>query len=390
MSKYKLRKGRVALAALLATSIPYAGKEVFFSTNKKSMDVSEKLEELSKCNPEEALQESLDLVQQFQVPEVETPEDIVEEKEEELDTLFQKTLQDEDFLMLCRLFDYSSRDAYDLIYNYYFATGDYPTMDKMTELFLDRSGLKERAGEEVYQYLLNDRIGQSILKNSLTYGVDPLLMYSLCKQESNLDHYNHIVGEGDYTGTAYGVTQQEKTTIGGTYQGYNVITGNVDKVTTTKENLKDLDTNVQLATMKIQSYLKKYQGNIVIALICYNYGGARGSDVVEAAATDYGVSPENLCTQPNAISLILKHGSLLNENPSDYFDTTREDYGDGEYAIHVCQKSPTRYLYGLKDNVTNQITVLDTKNADHPKYMVTSIDDYEQAIASKAKTYIKK
>ena len=89
-------------------------------------------------------------------------------------------------------------------------------------------------------------------------------------------------------------------------------------------------------------------------------------------------------------SLILKHGSLLNENPSDYFDTTREDYGDGKYAIHVCQKSPTRYLYGLKDNVTNQITVLDTKNADHPKYMVTSIDDYEQAIASKAKTYIKK
>ena len=30
MSKYKLRKGRVALAAVLATSIPYAGKEVFF------------------------------------------------------------------------------------------------------------------------------------------------------------------------------------------------------------------------------------------------------------------------------------------------------------------------------------------------------------------------
>ena len=385
----KIRKDRVAIVLTLASLISYGAKNAYDSSRKPV--TSNKLEEMMENkNPEELLNEGAELIEKLQV-KPEEPIDMKEVYRNNVDKLWKKLSSNEDFLTLCRLFDCPSSEAYQMIYdNYNFIDLNHVT-DSLTRMFLERSGLKDRAGTEVYDYLLNDSIGQSILKNSITYGVDPLLMYSLCKQESNLDHYNHIVGEGDYRGTAYGVTQQEKTTIGGTYKGTNQITGEVDQVKSTKDSLKDLDTNVQLATMKIQSYLKKYNGNIPLALISYNYGGARGEDVAQAAARDYGVSVDELSKTPNALSLILKHAKNLHNHPGDYFKTTREsDYGDGEYVLNICRKAPTKYLYGLKDSSTDQITVLDTSNSDQPKYIITSIEDYEQSfVQSTDKTYVK-
>lgn len=372
----KLRKDRVTLT-VLAAMLTGSGVYELFPKGNEEYEVVEPVTVENKDNP---LYEEMPEIENIQpnLEQTPSPEEI---RENEVNTFWRSLESNGEFQTWCRLLGYSMEDAYQIIDYNFSAWKDQPTLQQAKNILLECSGLRNRAGDEVYQYLLTNSIGQAILNYSLTYGVDPLLTYSLCKQESDLDHYNHIPGENGYDGAAYGVSQQENTTLGETYSAYNIATGQVDNVVATVDNLTNLNTNVQIATMKLSGYLNQYHGNIALALISYNYGRARGLDVAEAAANDLGTDIDTLSRTPSAsaTSLILSHAKNLSENPGDYFNTSRSgSYGDGEYVKNVCRRSPTVYLYGLQDTNNQLITLLNTSNPDNPEYIITSIDDFKQ------------
>lgn len=215
----KLRKDRVTLT-VLAAMLTGSGVYELFPKGNEEYEVVEPVTVENKDNP---LYEEMPDIENIQpnFEQTPSPEEI---RENEVNTFWRSLESNGEFQTWCRLLGYSMEDAYQIIDYNFSAWKDQPTLEQAKNILLECSGLRNRAGDEVYQYLLTNSIGQAILNYSLTYGVDPLLTYSLCKQESDLDHYNHIPGENGYDGAAYGVSQQENTTLGETYSAYNIAT----------------------------------------------------------------------------------------------------------------------------------------------------------------------
>ena len=374
----KLRKKRIFA---LTISLVLAG-----STINEAVEYITKVyakNEISDIDGEELLKETTEFINKFNTDNLLIKEeDKEEEKNQIIADLYNKCINDKEFTLMCNALDVSLSD----IKYYLLDNADVITMEPSVEnvkryIFNKETKLLERAGEETYNYLLNDETGKTILKYSIMYRVDPLLMYGLFKQESNLDHVGHLPGVNEYSG-AIGIGQHEKTTLGGTYKAHNYATGKKDTITSTATNLRNLDNNVKATTMKVKTYINKYEGNIGLALISYNFGSNRGKDVAEAAASDYGISVEELATstEQSKVNSVLRHAENLSNNPSDYFDTSSTSYGDGEYVIRIAKRvvdnTDCNYLYGQIDKENNVVTLIDITNPEKIKYIKTTYTDY--------------
>ena len=336
-------------------------------------------EEITDVIEDELIAETTDLINQIGIHNLLAKE---EEKKLIISDLYNNCINDEEFLMMCNVFDIKELDVKNIILDEIDNIIENPSVDNIKKyIFNKETNLLNRAGEDVYNYLLNDETGRTILKYSLMYRVDPLLMYGLFKQESNLDHVGHLPGINGYSG-AIGIGQHEKTTLGETYKAYNYATGEEEFITATEENLRVLDNNVKATTMKVKTYLNNYEGNIPLALISYNFGVNRGKDVAKAAANEYGITVEDLAisTEQSKVNSVLNHAKNLSENPSNYFNTSSTSYGDGEYVNRIAKRivdnTDCTYLYGKIDKEANVVTLIDITNPQKISYIKMTYSDY--------------
>ena len=108
--------------------------------------------------------------------------------------------------------------------------------------------------------------GMIMTETTQRFGIDPELLIALCKQESGLDHEGHLPSNPNYTGSGYGITQQEYTKF---QNGEYVITGNTyteegivpESITVSEATAEDLEGNITMGTIYLQQSLKHYHYN---------------------------------------------------------------------------------------------------------------------------------
>ena len=99
----------------------------------------------------------------------------------------------------------------------------------------------------------------TFLKPGSNYGVDPYLLLAKAMTESSLMHNAVLPGGANFNNHAWGLMQIENVHIGEVISAYNYKTQQMDTIKITQESLKNLDTNVQIASMMFQKQLHKYQ-----------------------------------------------------------------------------------------------------------------------------------
>lgn len=166
------------------------------------------------------------------------------------------------------------------------------------------------------------------------YGVDPYILVAMGFQESGLNHESHLPGGSAYNGYAVGVMQHESPS-GDIVSAYNYVTGEIDSVACSKENVYNKEKNIQLAFMILSNRIKNYNGNIYMAIQSYNFGSGMMSAVLNKMANNTGKSVEDLKLDFTNLDWI-EYAKDAHENPSKYISTINwNSYGDGEYLQHV-------------------------------------------------------
>lgn len=146
------------------------------------------------------------------------------------------------------------------------------------------------------------------------YGIDPRIMLAIATQESG----EHIIDNG---GAALGLMQIELSVWDGqTISAFNFNTNEQEKITITKEKLKDLDFNIKVACMHFQKCLIDSNYDLNVAIQMYNYGYG---NILETFRLYY---KDNNITLNDAIN------NCDNDwlNYRDYIEV-----GDKEYLEHV-------------------------------------------------------
>ena len=375
----KLRKDRAAIA--LMTSGLLVG-----NVYQISMIIKDVMHEPVVTN-ENLLQETTNYINRMK------PVDIVKAKEEKyakknstINETYNKCMNDTKFVMMCNALDLDEKNIKEYLTNSYDVWSENIDINNITKMIFDKeTDLLNRAGADLYNYFMNDETGKAILKYSTMYRIDPILMYGLFKQESNLDHNAHLPGGSLYSG-AIGIGQHERTTLGTTYVAHNYATNTDDTFTSNSENLLDLDNNIKATIMRVQNFLVNvYNGNVQLTLTSYNFGTGRCNDVIDAVASDYGMTKDQVINSNNSnvSNSVSYHQKNLSENPSAYFNTSNDKYGDGLYVKHIVGRivgsAQTRYVYGEINKQANRVTILDFTDPENPRTIITTYDEYCQS-----------
>ncbi len=110
---------------------------------------------------------------------------------------------------------------------------------------------------------------------SEVYGVDPRIAIGIATQERGVHSSTKDSGGG------VGLFQiQESVWVGHEISAFNHITGQVDKLLITKENIGDLNTNIRIGCMVLANCYQQMRGNIVATIQCYNYGYGNMVEVI--------------------------------------------------------------------------------------------------------------
>ena len=188
--------------------------------------------------------------------------------------------------------------------------------------------LQEMLQEEQFHFSYEDRTSKENVTNARRYeglfekyanryGLDKNLLIAVAAQESCGDHYGNIGN-----GSAEGIMQIEKSVhIGSTVTAYNFETGEIDSITVTEENLKDLETNIQIGAMILRNCMENNDYNIPLSLQTYNFGAGNMSKVLSICSEREHTSKEEIRNNPTNNSWL-----PYRENISA---------GDSEYIEHV-------------------------------------------------------
>jgi len=112
-----------------------------------------------------------------------------------------------------------------------------------------------------------EKYGELIEKYATMYGLDPNLMIAIAIQERG--EHSSIMDKGGATGI---MQMQNGVWIGEKISAYNYETEKKDSFIVTKDNIGDLETNIQMGCMCFQNNLEYYDYNIPLAIQAYNYG----------------------------------------------------------------------------------------------------------------------
>lgn len=197
-----------------------------------------------------------------------------------------------------------------------------------------------------------------IEKYSLQYGVDSQIMAVIALQESSLDHEACLPGGAKYNNSAIGMMQLEQSSDNGVYNGeiitaYNYETGEYDQINYTLENVKNYETNIQIACMKFQKSIEKYHGNLYLAIQSHNYGTGMMDSILSKTATKKNIDVETMIEHPFDIDWT-NHLENAHKHPLDYISAWKEDctFGTADYiysVINCCPNEEANFIYDGKE-----------------------------------------
>lgn len=195
----------------------------------------------------------------------------------------------------------------------------------------------------------NTEAGKIYKEYTDMYGVDYNFALALAKQESNLDHENHLPGTDYFNGFAYGISQIENSLIGSRFEAFNFNTGQNEIIEIVKDypsaredgitylSVMNYADNVRIGVAKLQSKLINYNYNIFMALQAYNYGDGAFRLALDAYSKETGLSTSEIINNKTDFGW-LKYVKDLNTNPKKYIPNWEyESYGHGEYINGVSQ-----------------------------------------------------
>lgn len=197
--------------------------------------------------------------------------------------------------------------------------------------------------------------GMIMTETTQRFGIDPELLIALCKQESGLDHEGHLPSNPNYTGSGYGITQQEYTKF---QNGEHVITGNTyteegivpESITVSEATAEDLGGNITMGTIYLQHSLKHYHYNLFMALQGYNYGTGMMDMAIECYAAELGVTKEQVMENYNDLGW-MKYVEDIHYYPQKYVPGWQQaTYGDHHYASHVLSYIGKSTIYIKTEN----------------------------------------
>ena len=197
--------------------------------------------------------------------------------------------------------------------------------------------------------------GMIMTETTQRFGIDPELLIALCKQESGLDHEGHLPSNPNYTGSGYGITQQEYTKF---QNGEYVITGNTyteegivpESITVSEATAEDLEGNITMGTIYLQQSLKHYHYNLFMALQGYNYGTGMMDIAIESYAAELGVTTEQVMENYNDLGW-MKYVEDIYYSPQKYVPGWQQaTYGDHHYASHVLSYIGKSTIYIKTEN----------------------------------------
>ena len=175
--------------------------------------------------------------------------------------------------------------------------------------FEDRSNGQEVENAKRYEDIFE--------KYARQYGVDKNLLIAMAAQESSGQHYEKLD-----CGAAEGIMQIEKKVhIDTTIYSYNFNLGKVESFDITRENIRDLDTNIKISAMILRNCLEYYNYNIPMGLQAYNMGCGSVEKVVERCSSSEGLTED----------------TIINTQTNNEWTKYRRiiDTGDPEYLEHV-------------------------------------------------------
>ena len=195
------------------------------------------------------------------------------------------------------------------------------------------------------------------------YGVDPQIMLAIAMQESGLDHESCLPNGDNYNNCAIGIMQLEKP-YGSEVTAYNFKTGDNETIVCTKEYACDIEKNIQISCMLFQNSLRRYNGNVYLAIQSHNYGETMINTILDKTSLEIYKDKEKIINDYEKLPW-LKYVQDVHENPSFYLTNWDYDtYGDSEYLAKVlsyCTSDEAHYIYD-DSNVTFNLRYGATKS----------------------------
>lgn len=196
-----------------------------------------------------------------------------------------------------------------------------------------------------------------IEKYAKYYGIDPYIMSSIALKESSLNHEDCLPGGKYYNGCAIGMMQLEQSSKDCVYNGdtitaYNYETGEYDKINYTLENVKNYETNIQIACMKFQNTLEKYHGNLYLAIQSHNYGTGMMDSILSKTASQKNIDINYMIDHPFDVDWT-NHLDNAHNHPLDYISEWEYDtFGNPNYiysVINCCPNEEAQFIYDGKE-----------------------------------------
>lgn len=200
---------------------------------------------------------------------------------------------------------------------------------------------------------MNSSEYEYFIKYSNMYGVDPQVMVAMAMQESWLSHEKCIPTGENYNNCAIGIMQLESN-CNNNVTAYNYEIGDYETAQYSDKELCDIEKNIQVGCMRFQNAIKKYDGNIYLAVQAHNYGENLVNDAIELTSKDENIDVESLKKDYQNTDW-LKYIDDIHFNPLKYTSNWNYNtYGDNEYLLKVmsnCVSSEVSYKMDDK-NIT--------------------------------------
>lgn len=167
------------------------------------------------------------------------------------------------------------------------------------------------------------------------FGVDPYLPYSLFYGETDFEHEKTLPGGSSYNGSAVGIGQHENPDGTNAVTAFNYNTNQYETEIISMENACDLEKNIKMAIMLLQNKLKKYKGNIYVAIQSYNYGDGAMNIILTEYAKEKNITIDEILNDYSDTGW-LKYVEHFHYNPGQYLSNWKyKTYGDPNYVNKI-------------------------------------------------------
>lgn len=207
------------------------------------------------------------------------------------------------------------------------APENHPSYDENFGITTDTREIDSILQDNSFHYLYEDRSNNPNMEHAKEYrdlfekygkmyGIDPNILMAIAAQESGGDHNNNLKENAP----ACGIMQIEKSVhLGENIAAYNFETGDIDQILITEENLQNIETNIQIATIIFKDCLKQNNYNIPLAIQAYNYGYGNMYQVLRLCASLENTTIEDIKNNPTN-NCWLKYRNVVNVGDEQYLE----------------------------------------------------------------------